>query len=278
MSTISYSQLIRESIESEQQYIETEIRGAVAVVRMNHPERFNALTPALCYQLHQNLRAMVDHLDVRVIILTGTDPAFCAGGDLEFILRGEQSIRQGPNGTTPIWRWIRNQFGGIARLLTQSDKYFISAINGPAAGVGLAFAFASDYLIASERAELVLAFGKIGLIPEVGTNWHLTHKLGYHKALELFIQGGRLKSDTALDLGLVNRVVSHASLLDEAQAWAQRVIDLPDSLTAMAKAQMRKCSDMSWEQAIVMEEFAEPNCFTTEAHRDAVRKLLTQNQ
>jgi 2-(1,2-epoxy-1,2-dihydrophenyl)acetyl-CoA isomerase len=275
MSTaVTYRELIAECEAESRCYVEVTRDGAVATVRLNHPQRLNSLTPALCYQLHQRLRELTPDPAVRVIVLTGTDPAFCAGGDLEFIQRGEQSIRSGEEGATTIWRWIRQQFGGVARLLTQSDKYFIAALNGPAAGVGLSFAFGCDYLLASERTELVLAFGRIGLVPEVGTNWQLTRRLGYHKAMELFVSGERLPAGRALELGLVNRIVPHERLLAEAQDWAAKVCRLPESVTAMAKTQMRKVADMSWEQAIVMEEFAEPICFTTEAHRSAIRQML----
>ena len=89
-----------------------------------------------------------------------------------------------------MWRWIRYQFGGAVRLITRTDKLFVAAVNGPAAGVGLAFAMACDLVIASDRARLLTAFERIGLIPEVSLGWLLTRRLGYHKTMELFIDGG----------------------------------------------------------------------------------------
>ncbi|MBZ2189927.1 enoyl-CoA hydratase/isomerase family protein [Alcanivorax sp. JB21] len=273
MNEKTYADLIRECEADTHRYVEVSSDGRVATVTLNNPERLNSLTPVLCYQLQQALRPLMDAPDVRVIILTGADPAFCAGGDLDFILMAEESLRRGDEGAVTVWRWIRRQFGGVARLLAQSDKYVISALNGPAAGVGLSFAFASDYLLASERARLVLAFAAIGLVPEVGCNWQLTRRLGYQKAMELFIAGERLSAERSLELGLVNRVVPHDRLLDEARAWANRVCALPANVVEMAKVQMRKVVDMPWDQAIVMEEFAEPICFTPQSHRDAVRAI-----
>ena len=273
LQPITYRQLIADCEAETRRYVTLEREGAVATVRMDNPTRLNSLTPALCWQLHQTLRGLADDPAVRVIILTGADPAFCAGGDLELIARGEPTIKEGAEGTAEIWRWIRRQFGGVARLLTQTDKYCIAAVNGPA-GVGLSFAFACDHLIGSERAELVLAFGRIGLVPEVGCNWQLTRRLGYHQAMELFIAGERLDAARALQLGLLNRVVPHAQLLEQARQWAARVCAVPENVVEMTKAQMRKAADLSWDQALTLEEFAEPNCFTTEAHRAAVRGLL----
>ena len=272
----NYRKLLADAQADPAEYVSVTHNDAVATVTMNNPKRLNSLTPALCYQLHQAIKGLAEDINIRVIILTGSDPAFCAGGDLEFILQGEQAIKSGAEGATTIWRWIRYQFGGVVRTISQSDQHFIAAINGPVAGVGLAFALACDHLIASERASLVTAFGKIGLVPEVGTSWLLTRRLGYHKTMELFLRGNPIAADEALAMGLVNQVVPHADLLESAESWATKVCRLPESVTAMSKVQLRKIADMSWEQALVMEEFAEPICFTTEAHRQAVRNLQQQ--
>jgi len=273
---VDYRALVAQANSDPNTYVQVERNGAVATVTMDNPKRLNSLTPALCYQLHQGIKKLTEDLDIRVVILTGSDPAFCAGGDLEFILQGEEAIKSGDEGATTIWRWIRYQFGGVVRAISQSDQQFIAAINGPVAGVGLAFALACDHILASERASLVTAFGKIGLVPEVGTSWLLTRRIGYHKTMELFLHGEPLNAEQAEKMGLVNRVVPHAELLDAAQSWAEKVCRLPENVTAMAKAQLRKIADMSWEQALVMEEFAEPICFTTEPHRQAVRAVQAQ--
>lgn len=270
----SYQALIRACEEEESNFVRVKRDGVVATVTLHDPQHYNALTPSLCYQLHLTLQALSQEPALRVIILTGEDPAFCAGGDLNLIKQCEDFISEGKDGAATVWRWIRYQFGGIARILNQSDKYFIAALNGPAAGVGLSFAFACDYLIGSTKAELVMAFGQIGLAPEVGTNWHLTRRVGYHKAMELFIAGERIPSSRALELGLINRQCPHEDLLPEAKSWASKVCHVPQNTTEIAKAQMRKCADMSWEQAITMEEFAEPICFTTQEHRALVEESI----
>lgn len=273
---IDYRSLIQRAQAETTDYVSVARDGQVASVTLDNPARYNALTPALTFQLHRALRTLSEDPDVHVVILTGTDPAFCAGGDLELIREAQQAIRAGDAGATTAWRWIRRQFGGIVRLLHDSDAHFIAAINGPAAGVGLAFALACDHLIAADSAALVTAFGKIGLLPEVGTSWLLTRRLGYHKTLELFLQGDTVDAERALELGLVNQVTPHAQLLPTAHAWAQRVCSLPDHIPSMAKTQLHKAADMSWEQSLVLEEFAEPLCFTTEDHRRAVRQLQAE--
>jgi 2-(1,2-epoxy-1,2-dihydrophenyl)acetyl-CoA isomerase len=168
------------------------------------------------------------------------------------------------------------QFGGIARLITHTDKAFVAAVNGAAAGVGLAFALACDLILVSERARLVPAFGRIGLLPEVGTSWLLTRRLGYQRTFELFAGGREVTGAEAADLGLANAVLPHDELITAAREWCERIEGLPRHVTTMMKPLLRSAADMTWDQAIAMEEFAEPQCFTTAAHTDAVEALLAR--
>ena len=248
--------------------------GARATVTLNDPDKLNPLSPALTVRLREALTELAADESVRAIVLTGADPAFSAGGDLRLMRDTAQPMLAAGGGTPELWRWIRMEFGGIARLITRSDKAFVAAVNGAAAGVGLAFALACDLIVVSERARLVPAFGRIGLLPEVGTSWQLTRRLGYQRTFELFMGGRHLNGAEAAVLGLANAVVPHERLLGEALEWCERVEALPAHVTAMTKPLLRNAADLSWEQAIALEEFAEPGCFTTEAHRAAVAELL----
>ena len=251
-----------------------ERRGDHAVVTMHDPERLNALSGPLTVQLLDRLTELAADPKVRAVVLTGTDPGFSAGGDLALMESYAQPVvRAGGQGATSPWRWIRNQFGGIAKLLVRSDTTFVAAVNGPAAGVGLAFALACDVIVVSERAQVVPAFGKIGLIPEVGTSWLLTRRLGYQRAYGLFVRGRPLSGAEAMEAGLANELVDHDGLLPAALRWCERVTRLPDHVPAMTKTILRQAADLSWEQAIAMEEFAEPMCFSTEGHRAGVAAL-----
>lgn len=249
--------------------------GAHAIVTLDDPEKLNPLSAVLTVQLHRQLGALACEPDLRAIVITGRDPAFSAGGDLRLMREVAQPmIDESPGGATEIWRWIRNQFGGIARLIARTDKAFIAAVNGPAAGVGLAFALACDVLILSERARVVPAFGRIGLVPEVGTSWQLTRRLGYQRTFGMFASGRQLSGHEAFELGLGNELVEHDRLLAAALKWCERIERMPAHVLEMSKSLLRQCADLTWEQAVAMEEFAEPMCFTTSAHRNAVREML----
>jgi 2-(1,2-epoxy-1,2-dihydrophenyl)acetyl-CoA isomerase len=275
MTTTSYEQTVRQAREDQTSLVLVDREGSRAVVTLNDPEKLNPLSAALTVQLREALEELAADQGVRTIVLTGADPAFSAGGDLRLMRdTAHPMVDEGAEGAAAVWRWIRNEFGGIAKLIARSDKAFVAAVNGAAAGVGLAFALTCDLILVSKRARLVPAFGRIGLVPEVGTSWTLTRRLGYQRTFELFAGGRHLSGAEAADLGLANAVVDHDRLLPEALEWCGRIEQLPTHVQSMMKPLLRNAADMSWEQAIAMEEFAEPMSFTTRAHREAVGALL----
>ena len=138
--------------------VRVERRGDRAVVTLDEPDRLNALSAPLVRQLRCAIEALVADNGIRSVVLTGADPGFSAGGDLKMMRSATEQLTN-PEGVTDVWRWIRREFGGIARLIAGADTIFIAAINGPAAGVGLAWALTCDLAIASERATIVPAFG-----------------------------------------------------------------------------------------------------------------------
>jgi 2-(1,2-epoxy-1,2-dihydrophenyl)acetyl-CoA isomerase len=275
----SYRELVELGESSDRVVVRCErTADGVALIRLDEPESLNPLNPALTLQLRGHLETLAADLTVRAVILTGTDPAFSAGGDLRSMHEVvHPAVDNSFEGATAMWRWIRHEFSAIARLITRTDKLFVAAVNGVAAGVGLAFAQACDLVIASERAQLVTAFGRVGLIPEVGLGWALTRSVGYHKTMELFLDGRPLDAHAALELGLVNEVVAHDELLDRAHHWCARALEMAPHSFEMTKPLLRSVADLSWDHAITMEEFAEPACFTTQGHRDAVARLLARS-
>lgn len=245
-----------------------------AVVTLDEPDRLNVLSAPLVRQLRRVLEDLAADSAVRAVVLTGADPGFSAGGDLR-MMRAAVEQRYTAEGTADVWRWIRREFGGIARLIAGSDTIFVAALNGPAAGVGLAWALTCDLTIASDKAVIVPAFARLGLIPEVGTSWALTRRLGYQGALAYYLKGEHIDAETAQRLGLVHEVVAHEQLLATADEWCTRVAALPPHAVAMAKPLLRAAADAGWNDALTLEEFAEPTCFTTAAFADSVETMLS---
>ncbi|WP_370485818.1 enoyl-CoA hydratase/isomerase family protein [Mycobacterium sp. pUA109] len=255
--------------------VRIEHRGDRAVVTLDEPDRLNALSAPLVRQLRRALEELAADAEVRAVVVTGAGPGFSAGGDLKMMRNvTERRADPEPEGAADVWRWIRREFGGIARLIATSDTIFVAALNGAAAGVGLAWALTCDMTIASERAVLVPAFGRLGLLPEVGTSWALTRRLGYQGALAYYLRGEHIDAATAQRLGLVHEVVAHERLLTTADEWCSRVAALPAHAVAMTKPLLRTAADANWNDALTLEEFAEPTCFTTAAFAASVAALL----
>jgi 2-(1,2-epoxy-1,2-dihydrophenyl)acetyl-CoA isomerase len=257
--------------------VHVEQRGDRAIVTLDESDRLNVLSAPLVRQLRCALEALVVDSDIRSVVLTGRDPGFSAGGDLKMMTTATENLGN-PQGVADVWRWIRREFGGIARLIAGSDTIFVAAINGPAAGVGLAWALTCDLAVASERAVIVPAFGRLGLLPEVGTSWALTRRLGYQGALAYYLRGEHIDAHEAQRLGLVQQVVAHDKLLDAADEWCSRIAAMPTHAVAMTKPLLRATADAGWHEALTMEEFAEPICFTTAAFADSVQAMLAKPQ
>jgi 2-(1,2-epoxy-1,2-dihydrophenyl)acetyl-CoA isomerase len=272
MSTF-YEDLIASGREEETPLVRVQRGDGKALVTLDDPAKLNVLSAPLVAQLKAALQELIADGSVRSIVLTGADPGFSAGGDLRMMDAAPDALASA-EGATDIWRWIRREFGAIARLIARSDVAFIAAINGPAAGVGLAWALCCDLAIASERARIVPAFGRLGLLPEVGTSWALTRRLGYQGAFAYYAAGEPLDARRAQEIGLVHEVVAHDRLLAACEAWCARIAALPPHAIAMTKPLLRAAADCSWEAALTMEEFAEPQCFTTSAFQDMVSQLL----
>jgi 2-(1,2-epoxy-1,2-dihydrophenyl)acetyl-CoA isomerase len=267
-----YAELLRQGRDTDERFVEVERRADSAVVIFNEPARLNVLSAPLVIQAKAAIVDLVADPAIRTVVLTGAGRGFSAGGDLKMMRLAEEHLAD-DEGTTDIWRWIRYEFGGIARLIARSDTAFVAALNGPAAGVGLAWALTCDVIVASEEALIVPAFGRLGLIPEVGTSWALTRRLGYQGAFAFFAGGEPLSARRALELGLVQEVVPAAELASAADAWCRRIAALPPHALAMAKPLLRQAADTTWDASVTMEEFAEPNCFTTGAFQQTVRSL-----
>jgi 2-(1,2-epoxy-1,2-dihydrophenyl)acetyl-CoA isomerase len=267
-----YQELLRQGRDETESFVVVVRRDHSAIVTLNEPERLNVLSAPLVMQTKAAVVELAADPAIRTVVLTGAGRGFSAGGDLRMMRLAEDRLGDA-EGSTDIWRWIRYEFGGVARLIARSDTAFVAAINGPAAGVGLAWALACDVVLASEEALIVPAFGRLGLVPEVGTSWALTRRLGYQGAFAFFAGGAPLDARRALELGLVQEVVAPSDLMAAADRWCDRIAELPPHALAMAKPLLRQAADATWDTTITIEEFAEPNCFTTGVFQETVRSM-----
>jgi enoyl-CoA hydratase len=194
----------------------TEVADRVATVTLNRPAARNALDTALRAALRQAMAALDADDDVDVVILTGADPAFCAGLDLKELGGGGNDLRGGdrPPDDDPV---LDLPFPPLA-------KPVIGAVNGVAITGGFELALACSFLVASERARFADTHARVGVMPGWGLTVLLPQAVGVRKARELSVTGNFLTAEEALAFGLVNHVVAHDDLLPTARAIAADIV------------------------------------------------------
>ncbi len=243
--------------------------GSVAVVRMNNPDRLNALSPVLTRELMDALGEIRDDPEVRAVILTGEGRGFSAGADLtalqEPYLRGER-----PQLST----FLRDGYNKLIPLLTDTPKPVIAAINGVVAGAGNSLALACDYRIAADSASFSSAFIRIGLIPDAGSCYFLPRTVGMAKALELALLSEKIEAQTAADIGLVNKVVPADMLIKEAMDLAVRLAELPTAAIGLTKKIFRQAGQLGLEETMDREAEVQDEAAATDDHIEGVLAFL----
>lgn len=197
----------------------------IATLTLNHPEVLNALSPPMLAGLNAALDAVEDPArGVRCLLLTGEGRAFCTGANLQG--RGGGSGAQVPR-TRRAGAALETEYHPLLRRLRDLPCPIVAAVNGPAAGAGMSVALMADLILAAESAYFLQAFRRIGLVPDCGATWLLPRRIGHARAIELSLLGEKLPARTALEWGLINRVVDDAGLMQAAAAIARNLADGP---------------------------------------------------
>jgi enoyl-CoA hydratase/carnithine racemase len=195
-----------------------EVSERIATITLNRPDDRNALSSAVLRLLPEHLRAAEADSDVDVIVLTGADPAFCAGLDLKELGTTGENLDGGGTGTGG-----RNR-DGVRGPFPRITKPMIGAINGVAITGGLELALNCDFLIASERAKFGDTHTRVGVMPGWGLTVLLPQAIGVRRAREMSFTGNFIGADEALRLGLVNHVVPHDELLPTTRRIALDIV------------------------------------------------------
>ncbi len=248
------------------EYILTEIEDRVAVLTLNRPEHMNALIPEMRLELLTAIDAVDSDPEVRAVVITGAGDSFCAGGDVNAMRQQARSSDR--RGVQDQISPVRNQ---IVLRLQKTVKPFIAAINGACAGGGLGLALACDLRLASQEAGFSLAFGRLGLHPEWGVSYFLPRLVGIQRANELVWSAARFTADEANDMGLVVRVVNASDLRAEALDMARRFASAAPVAIQLSKKAMRNAFDVSLEEALDFESFAQGVVLSGEDVREGFR-------
>lgn len=231
-----------------------ETRGAVAVITLNVPDRLNAIGRQMMAETPQALEAARADDAVRVVVLTGAGRGFCAGADLT-----GAAIMQAGGPPPPASQNERiDEMGWVGRWATMwetFDKPVIGAINGVAAGAGLSTAMACDVRIGSENARFKSVFIERNLSPDSGLSYFLPRVVGYAAAADMIFTSRAVGAEEALRLGLLNRIVPAAELVDAAVAYGEEMAQWPPLALRMSKRVLQENQGAELSDALRYESY-----------------------
>jgi enoyl-CoA hydratase/carnithine racemase len=216
--------------------LRTELRPGVVQLTLSRPDKLNALTAPLVAELHALLAALADDLTCRAVVLTGAGRGFCAGLDLGGFgtIPGTEdlgSIQQG-------WA-VQRAIAALVQEIRRMPQPVIAAVNGPAAGGGLALVCASDIRLASETAVFATSFIRIGVTGcDIGTSWLLPRLVGAARAHELMLTSRRFGAEEALRIGLVTDVGPATELSERVDATLDALLAAPPMSLSLTKQGM----------------------------------------
>jgi len=242
-----------------------EVTNRVATITLDRPEALNALTVPLKEGLLAAFLGLADDDAVRAIVLTGAGRAFCAGQDLR--------ERFEPD-TAPLEIEVRERYNPLILAMRRIEKPIVGAINGIAAGAGASLAFACDLRVAAAEASFLLAFGRVGLVPDSGATWLLPRQVGSARAAELALIGAPLSSADAERLGLVVKVVAAEVVVEEAQTIAGRLADLAPRALALTKRALEATWTSSLEEQLELEAELQGIAGSTADHAEGLAAFL----
>jgi 2-(1,2-epoxy-1,2-dihydrophenyl)acetyl-CoA isomerase len=251
--------------------LQYEAQEGIATITLNRPDVLNAFNEQMFRELQDVLRAVERDEAVRVVIVTGAGRGFCAGQDLaEMRARYER-----PEEAMSIGEHLRSRYNPLILRIRNTEKPFIAAINGVAAGAGCSLALACDLRVMAETASFVFnAFAKIALIPDSGSTWFLPHLAGYARAFEAATLIDRLDASRALAWGLVNAVVPPDQVMPTAQEWAARLRELPARAVGFLKRALNRALTFTLEQSLDYEAHLQEVAARTPEHRERVEAFL----
>ncbi len=244
-----------------------EKKGYVATLTMNRPHRLNALTGEISnVYLPKIFRDLQEDDDVRALIITGAGKGFCTGADVVIFNQAAEEGR-----LQELLEPHAQSIGGAFVMgLYNLQKPVIAAVNGVAAGGGVSLALLADIRIASDRALFNMAFVMRGLIPDCGCTYLMPRLLGTGRSYEYMYTGASIDAREAERIGLVNRVVPHEKLMEEAQAMADRIVHGPPLAYKQIKRAVQAGLHNTLEQQLFFETYAQKNLMGSEDFREGL--------
>lgn len=253
---------------SPEEFIEYAREGPVATVRLNRPDRLNALSESMKDRLGDIFEELARDDSVRAVVLCAAGPAFCASGDVTTM--GGFTAMSARDRIKRAHRMIVN--------LANIEKPVVAAVRGAVAGIGWSMAMACDMIYAADTAYFSQVFKNVGLAPDGGAIYFLAQNLGVLRAKELVLSGRRVAANEALQLGLVTRVMPDDALEREARALAAGLASGPTFAYGVGKKMFKQMYTPSLESFLDAEAWAQSTALLSQDHAEGVRAFLEKRK
>lgn len=246
----------------------TEVQGNIAKLKMNRPDKLNALSREMVGEMLAALSELEADPSVKAIILSGEGKAFSAGGDI--------AAMKSLGGAHEIADWI-DYVSSLSKALTDSDKYIVAAVHGYAAGAGFSLALAADFIVADEEAKFALSFSNIGLIPDLGLIKALRKRISPPLAKEWISSAKVIGAKEAVRHGLVNRIVS-GDTARQAEEFAEFIAEGPAISNKYVKYLVNRLDELPQEAAFMQENLIQTLLLQTEDHQEGVTAFFEKRK
>ena len=243
--------------------------GAVAIATLSRPDKLNAFNDELGFAFLDAITKASEDESIRCIVITGEGRAFSSGEDLAALAATYESGE-----TPPLGKTLTDRYNPVIRAIRRAQKPVLAAVNGVAAGAGASVALACDFRIASEHAKLVLAFIKVGLVPDSAAVWFLARMIGTARTFKVAALGEPISSADALDLGLFDEVVSADRFKTRWSEFASELAAGPTEAFALTKRLVAHASEHPLEEQLQEEVHAQTRAGKTDDHLEGVQAFL----
>ncbi|MBI2069894.1 MAG: enoyl-CoA hydratase/isomerase family protein [Elusimicrobia bacterium] len=261
-------------MSADSQEILIERQGVVLTITLNRPQAMNALTAGMLAALKKTLREASGDVTLKAVVLTGMGRGFCVGADLsDFKKRVDAGQMLG------FRKELDDNFHPVAKMIRSMPQIVIGRINGTCAGAGLALALVCDIKFAPLGTGFVGAFAKVGLAPDTGSSYLVTHAMGYSKAMEFFLTKGRATAEDLAACGLINKAVSPEALDQEVEAAIKELSELPAQAIVLTKRALQFASQARYfDEALAYEAAAQEYLGRTADHAEGLAAFLEKRK
>lgn len=246
-----------------------DIQDGVATLTLNRPDKLNSFNEQMHGEIRDALDGMLKDETVRCLILTGAGRGFCAGQDLS-----DRQMQAGDDTPFDLGDTLERLYNPLLRTLTEMQVPVVCAVNGVAAGAGANLALACDVVLAARSSFFLEPFCKLGLVPDAGGTWSLTHRVGVARAKGLALLGDKLPAEKAEQWGLIWQCVDDDALMAEATKIAGQLARGPTYGYGLIKQAIHAAADNDFSTQLDLERDLQRKAGFSEDYREGVSAFL----